>query len=209
MKLKQQELKEDILRIWKIEILAKECFQISYYFHNPNTSEEAEYLDKHRELGFIRHILWRMTIIELSKLYSNSSERDRYNLKHFISKLKKGGYFGDMGISQASIEKWELALSVNQNQIKNILTLRDKIYAHTDPRRDDNNTIDLSFQDIEVLIKLAEDIIKEIYIVVFDADADMSPLIFDPNRFDMIKILATEKRKRIEEILGPRFTNKK
>jgi hypothetical protein len=87
--------------------------------------------------------------------------------------------------------------------------LRDKIYAHTDPKKDDYKAIDLSFQDVEVLIKIVEDIIKEIYLVVFDAGTDMSTPTFDRSRFDMIKILAAEKRKRIEEILGPRFTIKK
>ncbi len=103
-----------------------------------------------------------MNVIELSKLFSNSSKRDRYNLNHFISKLKKSGHFGDMGIAQSSIDKWELALYNNQNHIDNILTLRDKIYAHTDPKKDDYKAIDLSFQDVEALIKIVEGIIKEI-----------------------------------------------
>ena len=206
---KQQELKQEIWRIWEIEVVAKECFQFAFYFHKPDTEEEIKYLHNHQELAFIRHVLWRMTVIELSKLFSNSSKRDRYNINHFISKLKKDGHFGDMRIAKSSIEKWELAVSNNQTHINNILILRDKIYAHTDPKKDDYKAIDLSFQDVEVLIKIVEDIIKEIYIVVFDSGTDMSTPIFDRGSFDMIKILAAEKKKRIEEILGPRFTTKK
>ncbi len=149
-----------------------------------------------------------MTVIELSKLFSSSSKRDRYNLNHFISKLKKDGHFGDMGISLSSIDKWELALRDNKNHIDNILTLRDKIYAHTDPNKDDYKAIDLSFQDVEVLIKIVEDLIKEVYLVVFDAGTDMSTPTFDRSRFDMIRILSSEKRKKLEEILGSRFTIK-
>jgi len=205
---KQQELKKEIWRIWEIEIVTKECFQFSFYFHKPDTEEEAKYLHNHHEFGSIRHILWRMTVIELSKLFSSSSKRDRYNLNHFISKLKKDGHFGDMGISLSSIDKWELALRDNKNHIDNILTLRDKIYAHTDPNKDDYKAIDLSFQDVEVLIKIVEDLIKEVYLVVFDAGTDMSTPTFDRSRFDMIRILSSEKRKKLEEILGSRFTIK-
>src|SRR5687767_3765997 len=107
---KQQELRNEIWRIWEIEIVAKQCFQYSFYLHKPETKEETKYLQNQRDFGFIRHILWRMTIIELSKLFSSSSKRDRFNVNHFLSKLKRGGQFGDMGISQATIDKWEADL---------------------------------------------------------------------------------------------------
>lgn len=205
---KQQELKNEIWRIWEIEIVAKECFQYSFYLHKPETKEEAEYLHNQRDFGFIRHILWRMTIIELSKLFSNSPKRDRFNVFHFISKLKKAGHFGDMGISEVKIAKWEADLKLNQKHIDNILTLRDKIYAHTDPKKEDYKAIDLSFQDVEILIKVVVDIIKEIYLVVFDAGTIMETPNFDRGNFKIIKVLAEERRKRMEELLGPRFKAK-
>lgn len=200
------EIKQEIWGIWEILILARECFEYSNYLYNPDTKEESEYLSFSQDFDFIRHILWRMTIIELSKLFSSSAKRDRFNLKHFISKLKKAGHFSKAEINEVTINKWETELSKNEKTVKNILTLRDKIYAHSDLKKDDFNTIQITFQEIEKLILIAENVVKEIYLTVFDADTEMTTIVFDKNNFDIIKILADEKRKSIEALLGPTFT---
>ena len=206
---KEKEFREEIWRIWEILIVAKECFQYSYYLHFPDTKEEAEYLSYSQDFGFISHILWRMTIIELSKLFSSSSKRDRFNLQHFISKLKISGYFSNIGISEVTLDKWDKDFIAKAVSINNLLTLRDKIYAHTDSKKEDYTKVDLTFKDVQSLINLVEDIVQEIYLVVFDAGTDMSTPIFDRINFNIIRILAEEKRKKIEEILGPDIKFKK
>jgi hypothetical protein len=192
---KQKELHEQIWHIWQIEITAKDCFQYSYYLHKPSTEVEFEYLKNHPDFTFIRHILWRMTIIELSKLFSSSPTRDKFNINHLINKLKKDGHFGELGISHLKIEEWELTLRNNQKQIDTIITLRDKIYAHTDRKKEEFKLIQLSFEEIEVLLKTVSDIIREINIVVFEKDPDMSNLTFDKENFNIIKTLANEYKK--------------
>ena len=74
------------------------------------------------------------------------------------------------------------------------MTLRDKIYAHRDPKKEDFKTIEITFQEIEILIKLSEEIIKEIYSVVFDTYAEITPVYFKRNKFNMIKVLVEEKK---------------
>lgn len=197
MEIKKAELKENILSIWEILTVSKESFEYAFYFHKPETEDESEYLNKSPDFKFIRQILWRMTIIELSKLFSSSKNRDKFNLKHFINKLKKDEYFGDIGIVENRIENWEKILEENNVLIESILTLRDKIYAHRDPKKEDFKTIEITFQEIEILIKLSEEIIKEIYSVVFDSYAEITPVYFKRNRFNMIKVLAEEKKNRL------------
>lgn len=202
MGINKNELKQEIWGIWEILILARECFEYSNYLYNPDTKEESEYLSISQDFDFIRHILWRMTIIEFSKLF----QRDRFNLKHFIDKLKKAGQFSKAGINDVTINKWEAELAYNEKTITNIITLRNKIYAHSDLKKDDYNAIQITFQEIAKLIVIVENVIKEIYLTVFGADTEMTTIVFDKNNFDIIKILVDEKRKSIEELLGPSFT---
>lgn len=127
MGLNKDEIEQEIWGIWEILILARECYEYSNYLYNPDTKEESEYLSFSQDFDFIRHILWRMTIIEISKLFSISAKRDRFNLRHFIDKLKKSGYFSKAGINEATIHKWETEILNNEKTVTIILTLRDKI----------------------------------------------------------------------------------
>lgn len=195
METKKEVLKKSIWNIWKILTISKECFEYALYLYKPETEDEAEYLNKSRNFTFIRHILWRMTIIELSKLFSNSKNRDKYNLNDFINRLKRNQYFGDIGILEEKIENWEKILQDNEKLINDILILRDKVYAHTDSGRD-HELIAISFQEIEILINLSEEIIIEIYSVAFDSDVRFRPIYFNKARFNLIKILVEEKKNR-------------
>ena len=194
MEIKKEELKKSIENIWKILAISKECFEYAFYFYKPETKDEAEYLSKSRDFNFIRDILWRMTIIELSKLFSNSTNRDKYNLNNFIGRLKRNQYFGDIGILEEKIENWEKILQDNQKLINDILILRDKVYAHTDSQKEHFKLIDISFHEIEVLINLSEEIILEIYSVVFDSDVRFRTIYFNKEQFNLIKILVEEKK---------------
>ncbi|NOU47518.1 MAG: hypothetical protein HOO86_10705 [Bacteroidales bacterium] len=205
---KEKELEEEISKIWNILIYVKDCYDYSYYIHKPETSEEADYLKNSQDFEFIRHILWRMAIIEIAKLFCNSAKRDRYNLRHFISKLKKAGQFGDSGINVTTIEKWEAQFSLNEVLINDVITIRDKVYAHTDPNKEEYTKIEISFKKIDDLINIAEDVIREIFKTVFDSEVDFDSPLLDKNRNNIIKILAAEKRNRIEE-LALKYRNEK
>ncbi len=197
---KEAEIKNEVWQIWQILLIAKECFQYSLYLHKPSTQEEQNYLRHSQDFGFIRQILWRMSVIELSKLFCDSKDRDRFNIFHFINKLKKGGHFGDMGISKTTIAKWENQIAINKDTITQILTLRDKVYAHTDANGEKYTKGDLTFQQTEKLIQIIENVIQEIYSTVFQTHAIMDTPIFEKERFNIIKILASEQDRRIKEL---------
>jgi hypothetical protein len=198
---RKSELENEISNIWEIFINANECFHYSFYLHKPDTQDEFDYLNKSNDLQYIRHVMWRMAIIELSKLFSGSKTRDRYNIQHLIGKLKKDGNFGNIGISDETLNKWETEIEKNKEIINSILILRDKIYAHTDSDKTKYLNTDLSFKQIEFLLKIVEVIIRDIHSSVFDAYADVETVVFDRKRFNIVKVLAEEEKNRIQRLL--------
>lgn len=206
---KKEEVKENILAIWKIAILARKCYQYSYYLHKPETSEELEYLNHSKDFQFIRHILWRNTVIELSKLFNSSPKRDKYNIFHFINKLKRNQYFGEFGVSQEKINSWEDGLKDNESLIVKVLLLRDKVYGHTDGESFKKNLDAPTFAETEKLLKIIEDVIREIYFFIFDAEAIIETPFVKKDPSDIIKILSAEKKSRIDGIYGFLRNNKK
>ena len=196
---KKELIKNEIWIIWKIYILCKECFNYTYYLHKPDTKEEFKYLARDPDFKFIRHILWRMMIIELSKLLSKSERRDKYNLLNLLTKLGKQGFYGDTSVTKETLSRWQTALESNDELIQEILLLRDKFYAHTDNNSDGSTEITISFREIKDLLLIIEDIIKEIHHQVLNREAMVEDVIFDKEHFDIIKILsADQKRKDIE-----------
>ncbi|MBA4408395.1 MAG: hypothetical protein C0397_03105 [Odoribacter sp.] len=190
---KKDEIENEIERIWAILILAKECFHYSSYLFNPETKKELDYIEKSADLCFLRHIIWRTTVIELSKLFSESQTRDRYNICHFINKFKKGGHFGDTGISDNLIQHWKSEINENKTTIDTVLKYRDKVYAHDDPNQDVLYTKEVTFEQAERLMKIVESLITEIYETILDSTPVIETVIFDRLRFDIIKILAEAK----------------
>ena len=198
---RKSELESEISNIWKIFINANECFHYSFYLHNPNTQEEFDYLINSIDLQYIGHAMWRMTIIELSKLFSGSkTRRDRYNIQHLICKLKNDGIFRNIGFSNETIKKWETKIERNQETINSILILRDKIYAHTDSEVEKFLDIDLPFKQIQFLLEIVKEIIQDVHFSVFNSEAIVETVVFNKERFGIIKVLAEAEKNRIQRL---------
>jgi hypothetical protein len=197
----RKQLQDQLWRITEIYLNAKENFNYCYYLHRPDTKEEAEYIAIDRSLLFIRHSLWRLTIIELSKLYS-SKENDKFNLHKLVNRFSEEGFCSKLGIDFSDVLIWESQIISKGVAIENVNTLRDKIYAHTDPNKDSYKTIDLFFHDIETLLEIAASIIKDINLKVFAITADLKTPTFDRKDFDMVRILAKCHRAEIDQILN-------
>lgn len=197
--MKKEELRNEIDVITSIYLDAKHNFGYCYYLYKPKTSNETEYLLTDQDLQFIRNSLWRLTIIDLSKLFSKG-KNDKFNLKRFINKLKRNNYFGDMNIDEIKVSGWESKISNEAPLIESILKLRDKVYAHTDSNVNLCHNIIIYFTQVEELFKLTENIISEINSTVFDEFTDFTSPLFNRDNFSLIKILAEAHRKRIEEI---------
>lgn len=198
--IKLDEIKKESWRIVEIYLNAREYFNYCYYLHMPATKLEAEYLRIDRDLKFIRHSLWRLSIIELAKLFSDRKSTDKFNLLHFLSKLKGDGVYKEFNINSLKIAEWESMIFTRQKLVTDIVTLRDKIYAHTDPDKDDFKSLEILFTEIEELFQIVENVLKEVYSIAFHATLDLRTPTFDRKGFDLVKILAEDHKRRIDEI---------
>lgn len=196
----KEEIKENISSIWKISILAQKCLNYTFYLHKPETQEELDFLNSSTDFQFIRHLLWRNTVIELSKLFSTSPKRDKYNIFHFIKKLKRDQSYGAFRIDAAKIEDWENRLEKNKELINSVILLRDKVYGHTDNENNKKNLVTPTFEQTEKLLKIVENVIQEIYSTVFDSHASTESPVVNKNPSKIIKILSAEKKLRIDAL---------
>ena len=190
-------LKNDIGSIWRILLNCKENFLFSKYLHKPETKDESEYLQNSRHFKFLRHSLWRLSIIELHKLLSKS-DKDFYNLWTFIKNLETNIY-NQHNVPELIISDWRTTLNSKNSTIKKIMLLRNKIYAHTDPEND-KLIIDITFEEVYDLIQIVEKVIRGIYNHSFDEDILTETPLFEREQFKAIKILAKEKKDRIDAI---------
>lgn len=196
---RKEQFAKDLEKITKIFFGAKENFNYCYYLHKPKTKTEAEYLDVDRDLKFIRHSLWRLAIIEIAQLFS-SRESDKFNLNKLLSKLATGGHYSDLPIDQNKILEWQTLIINKAPLINNVLALRDKIYAHTDPDQERYMEIEIYFKEIEELFEIVASVITQLHSSVLKKTLFLRGPVFDRNRFDLVRILAEEHNKRIAEI---------
>ena len=205
---KKEELKENMLSIWKILNNCKESFLFCKYLYVPETQNEKEYIENSRYFKYIRHILWRNSVIELSKLFSTSRNRDKYNISHFIKKLKPQGHFKVFKIDLNKIYDWESIFATNNLVIENLLILRDKVYAHTDVISANESLNGLTIQEMEILINLVEDIIREIYRGTFNGDPNFRTPIFGRGSFKIINNLIEHRQFKTKELYDMLNRNK-
>lgn len=197
---RREDLNNEINNIWNIYINANECFLYSNYLNNAETQLEFDYINSSRDFIYIGQIMWQTSIIELSKLFSDSKS-DRFRILNLISKLKRNGYLGNMGITDEVLNQWETKIDENKELINSILTLRNKVYAHTDSKIKTYKNTNLSFDKIELLLNLVKEIIIKIYSAAFNTFADIEPVIFNKKRFSIIiQTLAEEKEKELKKI---------
>lgn len=197
------ELHSFIKEIWYIEIVAKQSFQYCHYLHSPKSDKEKDYLIYSRDFEYFSHILWRNAVIEIAKLLSAGST-DKYCLKKLIKKFKKDGEYSKAGINEDIVNNWLNFFEEQKLVLKEVRNMRDLIYAHTDSPENRKRLEGITFDEFKDLLAFIEIVIKGVYEMVFDSDVDLSTE-FDRMQFDIIEVLATEKEKRMAEILGPRF----
>ncbi|WP_073022128.1 AbiU2 domain-containing protein [Flavobacterium micromati] len=197
----KDELEIRVNKIWDILQLAKESFYYSYYLHKPHSVEELNYINSSNHFAFIKMSLWKVSVIELSKLFNKTESQDKFNLNKLLVNLKSDGHFRSLKLSSPKLADWEKRLAKNRETIKQIIDLRDKVYSHTDKNNNHIIDSDITFEKTEKLIKLCEEIIQVIFIEIFDADAKMNLVYFDESFKEIPKILAQEENRRKEKII--------
>lgn len=197
---RKEQLDNEISNIWDIYLIGKESFDYAHYLYNPRTTIEKNYLAIHRDFSFIRFILFRNSIIELSKLF-HDRDIEKCNIHKLLKKFKRNQIYGDLFQDKMKISEWEALIINNGELIKKITTLRDKVYSHLDPTFRDK--IDLEFEDVGRLFEIVKDIIITIYEHTFDTYADLENIYFDKDRFNLIDILSKEWERKKNGIINP------
>lgn len=199
------ELRESASECLKIFIVAKESYQYCHYLHFPSSEQEVEYLNKSRHFSYFRHILWRNTVIEICKLLSKG---DKYSIIRLINKLKSNGEYSQAEFSTTKVEEWEVFLNANEADLAQLRAMRDSIYSHTDSSDKRKGIDGVTFDGYKKFLEFIEQVLISIYGDVFDSALDTDTPIFDRSDFNIIKILAEEKRNRIAGVLNE-FIKKK
>ena len=206
---KYQPLFDKITEFWKIVYGCRQYYLYCYHLHKPKSQFEQEYLFHSRFFKITKHIFWRTLVIEIAKLYSNR-DNDKYNIQKLLRNLSERGQFRNANFDKEILEAWSCVIKQNETVINILLGLRDKYYGHTDSP-EEKAKVDhewLTIEQVEPLIKMAEDVISKVHSNVFDSAADCRGE-FDERDLDMITILANHKHEKIKEMLGPRFNYKK
>lgn len=195
---KKQELDKELTQVWLILVAAKESFNYCYYMHKPKSESELQYINESKDFKYIRHLLWRVTIIELAKIFRESKDTDRFNIFHLFNKLKPTGHFKRLKFPNQKLVEYEASLR-EDNLITQIINLRDKIYAHTDSKTDNLETNLITFSTLENLIQKTERIINEIFEITLDNSISFNSPVFNRNGFDAFEILAKDRENFLEQ----------
>ncbi|MBL0281924.1 MAG: hypothetical protein IPQ11_16520 [Bacteroidetes bacterium] len=128
----------------------------------------------------IQNIYWQVMVMELSKLFKYNTSKpdkinsnDRFNLRLFINKFKPKGEFHHFKISNIKLKEWIHKLDHNEEIIKNILTQRNKLYAHEEETLIKNI---VPLHQIKPLMLIVYDILKEIHHTIFERGIDFTPI---------------------------------
>lgn len=199
--IKLQDLESKISTITEIYLCAVENYRFCYYLHYSDSVDERKYLNIDRHLIFIRHSLWRLTVIDICKLYSLRNS-DKFDIRKLINSLKSEGQYRKLSIPTSLIQNWEDSINARIIVIENLNKIRDKIYAHTDPNKFAFSKIEILFSEVKDLLDLAKSFINDLSmqlnlpILLFDSPS------FDSQKFEMVSILTKSYKDKIKFIKG-------
>lgn len=193
-----EQLKEDIWSIWKILLDCQENLAFSKYFYKPDTPEEQDYINSSHELKYIRYSLWKLAVIEIHKILSHS-KNDEFSLWNLMKNLNSDKYLNHK-ISEEVLLSWKNRLSAGENTLEKIKFLRNKVYAHTDSRILAKET-DITFEEFEKVMAIIESVIRDVHNFAFESAIINETVVFQKDRFDMVKILAKERNDRMNDFL--------
>jgi hypothetical protein len=134
----EQELNIELKNLKDIYINVRILHDDCKYLSNPKTEQENEIKRGYIIFQSIIFSMWRLTIIELCKLFGKPN--DDYQIESFLKNILEDFEILDYKdkIEKDRIVDWLNTISNNvdlKNLIKKIQTLRDKYFAHSDRNR--------------------------------------------------------------------------
>lgn len=163
-------LKEHLDTLYQILSKIIQTFEFCDYLYKPINQEHFDFINDDGFFRFSSYSMYRICFVDLHKLLSKS-KNDQFNLHELIDKLSINGVYYNKNISKDLIDKWKESLNDEEDIIKDIKDVRNKIYSHTD--KDYKKVIErseMTFDDIRRIIEKIKIILQEIHALALDTD---------------------------------------
>lgn len=198
---KKNLLKSDLESINKFIITIIQSFEYAYYLHYPEQNysydkPKSNLISASGFLSFTEYAMWRILIVEIHKLVKDSKS-EKFNLFLLLRKLERSGDYRSIGIEHAKVVEWKLALLNKLPSIAKVVTLRSKLYAHTD--RDYKDVIknsDLTYEEINELIIVIVKIVSEIQSIAYEKQFNYAPIHPIGELKNKLEVLVTNQRQK-------------
>ena len=198
---KKNLLKSDLESINKFIITILQSFEYAHYLHYPEHNysydkPKSKLISASGFLSFTEYAMWRILIVEIHKLVKDSKS-EKFNLFLLLRKLERSGDYRSIGIEHAKVVEWKLALLNKLPSIAKVVTLRSKLYAHTD--RDYKDVIknsDLTYEEINELINVIVKIVSEIQSIAYEKQFNYAPIHPIGELKNKLEVLVTNQRKK-------------
>ncbi|MDM1536375.1 hypothetical protein [Myroides odoratimimus] len=194
----KEQFKIKLENILNIIGMTNEFYNFTYHFHHYKNEDEKDFIysgPHSQQMAFIRYSLFRNTIIELAKLYSES-DNDKYNLNKLLKDCLDG-FSAQLKIPREYLISFKKVLDENNNLIKRIQNVRSNFYAHSKDYRLDVQ-FDISFEEVKFLIQFAEHLLNYIYEFLYDTEIDFNSSLSD--RLSFIPLMVEGEKQRIDSI---------
>lgn len=192
-------LKELLETTSTIFIKANESFHFAKYFDTANNDSEKSIIKK-PSVRFIQNSLWKNCIIELDKIFGISGVNNDFSFINIFTCIRKNQstLFAEISDYNLLQKQWDELRKSRQPLIFQINTLRKKLYAHTDKGIENLLfKIDISYNEIEELLKETLSLIKEMYSLLFNTDYHYNPIFF--RNVNIVETLSKQQQLTREE----------
>lgn len=198
-----QEIKADLDEVVTIAKIAFSSFLVLEYLHQTVFGMEGEIIDNNAFLRTSIFAYWRMTVLELTKLFpaTKNDKNNHFALRTFIDRLSIRSDLFTADEIKALMVEVDITYNEETNNgnkvVENILVQRDTSIAHTDRGRI-IVPFGVSLANMQFLCRRAEVIINVIHQKVNKADLIIGN-IFEPRDHlrNLVDELVGHRRKAI------------
>ena len=140
----------------------------------------------------IRVMTWKLYVIEINKLISESSI-DTYSIYQLFNSLRIKGRFNSPALTNEELKVYQDELKQHSKFISSLRDLRNYLYAHKNKdRKDEMKNSEFMFVDVDALNKSIEKIIKGIGAKLIDTEYILKSPGFESKKLDLLRILSNE-----------------
>lgn len=160
--MKKEELEKELMEIWFLLLEAKRSYYYAKYLFSPETSNERTYINGSVDLQVIRTVMWRYSIIELSKLFKDG-KNEKHSIKKLMQSFQPGHKYAKAKLDNSIIANWEDELTNRKILLYEITYMRDKAFAHSDIGYRESVKYNTILAEVEDLFTICEKFITDVF----------------------------------------------